>query len=131
MRKPNAAQLRQMRKECQAYPAHLVEIPREAWPNENPRGCFRVLRNRRFLVQVYRDKGHIRLSVTRTEWDERVGRFRDDISWDHLQQLKREAGYGDQCAVEIYPPDEEIVNVANMRHIFLVPEPDFMWRRGQ
>lgn len=30
---------------------------------------------------------------------------------------------------QIYPDDDNIVNVANMRHLWLLPEPPaFMWR---
>jgi hypothetical protein len=45
-------------------------------------------------------------------------------------QLKRECGRGDRDAVEVYPADRDIVNVANMRRLFFPPEPlAFKWRR--
>lgn len=48
-----------------------------------------------------------------------------------LQRLKRECGRGDLDAVEVYPRDCDVVNVANMRHLFvfescLLP---YVWRR--
>lgn len=70
----------------------------------------------------------MRLSINKTShngdtWD-------DNITWDELQKIKNECGYGDACAVEIFPPDESVVNVANMRHLWLLPEPpSFMWNR--
>lgn len=49
----------------------------------------------------------------------------------HLQHLRTEAGYADRCAVEIYPPDQDIVNVANMRHLWIVEMPDFAWKKDK
>lgn len=124
-------QRRFLKRENAKFPFVLVEIPREKWEKVAPSTTVRVLRSRDFLVQVH-ETGHdrcLRLSVCRT--DIQVGgRWKDGISWDDLQRLKREAGYADRDAVEIYPADNDVVNVANMRHIFLTPEPiPFAWRR--
>jgi hypothetical protein len=55
-------------------------------------------------------------------------RFVDGIAWEDLQRLKAEIGKGDYCAVEIYPRDRDLVNVANMRHLWLLPEvPGYCW----
>jgi hypothetical protein len=135
--KPTSAQLRQMKRENLKYPDHLVEIPRDEWPPKvaavQDSGSFalRAYRSRRFLLVVWDQGGVIRLSVMRTEWDERKQRNRDDITWDDLQRLKGEVGYGDRCAVELFPPDDQVVNVANMRHLFITPCPIFMWRDGE
>jgi hypothetical protein len=134
---PSAAQLRELKRTNLSYPKHLVDLPRECWPDMN-RSPFltgsvpvKVMRSRSFMLVVWREANdYFRLSVNRTEWDERQKRFRDDISWDDLQRLKAEAGFGDLCAVEVYPPDEHVVNVANMRHLFLTTELPFMWRRS-
>jgi hypothetical protein len=86
-------------------------------------------RSRGFLLQVFREiDGVQRLSVCRTShnghsWDE-------NITWDDLQRLKAECGRGDRMAVEIYPADRHVVNVANMRHLWVLPEPlSFAWSR--
>jgi hypothetical protein len=137
--KPNAAQLREMRRTNARFPAHLVTIPREQWPDmsQSPHQSGSIVlaayRSKSFLVVVWLElNGFTRLSVNRTEWNERKQRFRDDISWDDLQRLKAEAGFGDMCALEVYPPDEHVVNVSNMRHVFLIPNPPpFMWTRVQ
>jgi hypothetical protein len=43
--------------------------------------------------------------------------------------LKRECGRGDLDALEVYPVDPDIVNVANMRHLFFPPTPlSFKWK---
>ncbi|WP_206431449.1 DUF7694 domain-containing protein [Sphingomonas koreensis] len=134
MLKPNAAQLRQLRRDNAQYSAHLVEVPRADWP---PMPFLEVaerialFRSRQFLVQVVIERtGFTRLSVNRTEWDERANRWREDIGWDDLQRLKGEAGFADRWAVEVFPDDASVVNVANMRHLFLLPEaPAYGWRR--
>lgn len=120
------AQRRRLMADNQKQPVTLREIPREQWP---PRASgatserLRALRSRDFLVQEFRERGHIRLSVNRCEWDVEVDSWREDISWDDLQRLKAEAGYADRWAVEVFPPASEVVNVANMRHIWLLDEP--------
>lgn len=137
--KPTSAQLRQLRKDNLGYPPRLVDLPPEKIP-PLANGPFntgsvslRVMRSRTHCVVLWQEpNGFHRLSVNRTEWDERQGRFRDDISWDDLQRLKEEAGYGAHCAVEVYPPDAAVVNVANMRHLFLLDSPPpFMWKASK
>lgn len=72
-------------------------------------------------------EGRFRLSICRAMVSpERDGTAADGISWDELQELKRQAGFGDRWAVEVYPADESVVNVANMRHLWLMPEP-LLW----
>lgn len=116
-----------MAKENRKYPAHLVEIPREKWPVVPPR-VVAVLRSREFLVQVYRDQEMTRLSVNRAQLTT-GGEWSDRITWDELQRIKRECGYGECDAVEIYPADADIVNVANMRHLWIIPGGvSFAWR---
>lgn len=115
-----------MRAENKRWPEHLVDVPRSQWPPAMPT-LRRVLRSRTYLVQVHLElSGVVRLTICRTM----LGRkgWEDNIPWKDLQRLKREAGYGDHCAVELYPPDEHEVNVANMRHLWVLEEaPDFMW----
>ena len=34
-------------------------------------------------------------------------------------------------AVEVFPADDQVVNVANMRHLWVLPEPlPFAWEKG-
>jgi len=73
----------------------------------------------------------VRLSVLRTSLDT-AGGWQQDITWEELQRLKREAGYGDHDAVEVFPPDADVVNVANIRHLWIL-EPGhlpFAWRKS-
>lgn len=91
-----------------------------------------IFRNRHFLAALYVDEcggtDFIRLTVNRAELLPDGG-WRDGITWDELMAVKRGIGMGDRWMTEIYPPDEEIVNVANMRHLFLVPQPPFAFVR--
>lgn len=124
--KPNAAQLRQLKRDNMRYPAALAPVPWQDWPPARlTEGCrLKVYRSRDFLAQIYEERaGMLRMSVNRTSWCERSSSWREDISWDDLQRLKREAGYGQHWAVEIYPDDRAVVNVANMRHLWLLTEP--------
>lgn len=89
---------------------------------------FEVWRSRDFLVQLYQEPAAVRVTVNRTHAPNGID-WAEGISWDELQRLKAEIGRGDAWAVEIYPADEHVVNVANMRHLWLLTEPlAFGWR---
>lgn len=116
----------------QKWPDQLRAVPESDWPSGRVSagavtvGCWR---SRRFMVQVWQEGDHLRLSIHRTTLGN-DGRWEDGITWDALQRLKREAGYGDRWAVEIYPADHGVVNVANIRHLWLLPAPPpFAWRQ--
>ena len=135
MLNPSPAVIAAIKRENLTFPkTGMVEILQSEWHNpldREPR--LQVWRNRFFLVQMFStDWENVqRLSITRCELDASFQQWRDGISWDDILYLKRECGFAQACAVEIYPPDADLVNVANVRHIWLVP-PDglpFMWRR--
>jgi hypothetical protein len=76
---------------------------------------------------VYLDGGFLRMTVNRTEFVR--GGWAAEITWDELQAVKREIGRAEQWAVEVYPADSGLVNVANMRHLWLLDTaPDFAWQ---
>ncbi|HKY81686.1 MAG TPA: hypothetical protein VJM09_09455 [Sphingobium sp.] len=129
---PSRAALKMMEQENKLYPATaFVDVPRVEWPANPPSGLIRALRSRDFMVQVYEEEGGIlRLSVHRCAYDGATGRWKDGISWDDLQHIKTLVGYGNMPAVEIYPPIADEVNVANIRHLFILPKaPAFMWTK--
>lgn len=82
-----------------------------------------VYLSRNFLVQVFESGDYLRLSVTKCKVGNMLkGRtFADGVSWNELQDIKRQVGLGDRFAVEIYPEDDRIVNDANMRHLWIFP----------
>lgn len=124
------AQRRQLERDNAKQPAALCEVPREHWPMTRACSQLRVLRSRDFLVQEFAANApaKVRLSVCRTSLD--GGRWEDGISWDDLQRLKRECGYGDADAIEVFPSDADVVNVADMRHLWVMAEPlACAWRK--
>lgn len=125
------AQRRQLERDNAKQPDRLQEIPRAQWPANAPPTIMRVFRSRDFLVQEYaHPSAHViaRLSVCRTSIS--GNRWKDGITWDDLQRIKNECGYGDVDAVEIYPADDDVVNVANMRHLWVLDSRiPFAWRK--
>jgi hypothetical protein len=97
-----------------------------------PDGLIEVWRSREFLVQVFQEgDGIVRASINRTSVNSGNGRWLDGISWDELQRVKREIGRGHRDAVEVFPADRDVVNVANMRHLWIFTEPlQYAWRKG-
>jgi hypothetical protein len=118
-----------LRRENDLYGVRLESIDPDTWPENVAENLIAVWRSRDYLVQVFQDDAAVaRLSINRTAIDER-GAWLEGISWSTLQRLKREAGYGDFHAVEIFPADTDVVNVANMRHLWILSEPPaFAWR---
>lgn len=106
----------------------FVKVPKRRWPSQRP-GLTEVYISSEFLVQQLDEgDGVIRLSICRTAMDSSNGRWVDGISWDELQRIKSQVGFGDKCAVEVFPEDSNVVNVANMRHLFVLPDrPSFVW----
>ncbi len=106
---------------ARGWSSDLHQVPRSEWPRHES-GCEEVWRSRDWVVLVYestRSEAE-RITVRRTSGD-------DGITWDELMAIKRAIGRGSSWAVEIYPPDDQIHNVANMRHLWVVERPDFAW----
>ena len=81
----------------------------------------RAWRSKGFLACFYHaalDPTWWRLTVNRTMILD-TGDWVDGITWDELMQVKQECGFGAWWGVEIYPPPEKVVDVANMRHLWL------------
>jgi hypothetical protein len=55
------------------------------------------------------------------------GNWKDGILWDELMEVKTAVGFGERWAVEVFPPDAHLVNVANMRHLWITHRPPFAW----
>jgi len=115
---------RELKKQNRKCSVLLQEVPVKYWPErEQNHDRIAVWRSRDYLVQAYDEScGIIRLSINRTEV--RPDRqWKDGLSWDELQEIKRQCGYGEAYALEVYPRDQDVVNVANMRHLWIMPEP--------
>ena len=73
-------------------------------------------------------------NIPQNQWRNKVIKgepiWDDGISWDQIQEIKSLVGYGDKWAVECFPPDQEVVNVANMRHIWILNNPpEYGWHK--
>lgn len=117
-----------LKKENKSYPDQPVPVPETEWPRREP-GMVALWRSNRFLVQVYvKENGVVRLSICRTEINNR-GQWQENITWEELQEIKNQCGYEHFDAVEVYPRQKDVVNVANMRHLWVFNEPlRFAWR---
>lgn len=126
---PSRQQRRLLEKDNSKQPLALQQVPRNQWP-DHPRSPKEVWRSRDYLVQVYAEANGVeRLSISSTSLQGE--RWADGLSWDDLMMLKRQSGRGDRDALEVYPADRDIVNVANMRHLWLPAEPvAFAWRKS-
>lgn len=102
----------------------LHQVARSNWPEETPPpGCERVFQSKGLIVFDCMAFGGARaLSIQRADG-------REGIPWDVLQWVKGQLGYGAHEAVEVYPPDKLLVNVANVRWLWVLP-PGHLMRNG-
>ncbi len=114
---------RQLERDNAKRPAVLTPVPREQWPFNGDSTRTAVFLSREYLVQVFdEERGVQRVSANRTT-ARPDGRWDDGLTWDEMQEIKRQIGMGDMYAVEVYPRDRDVVNVANMRHLWVLPGP--------
>lgn len=121
---------------ARSFPSHLVRITDFdiSMPKGDP--LIEAWRSSRYMVQVYQVTENIeRLSICHLDFNDDFTRWKDGISWDKIQRLKRECGRGDFEACEMYPIDSDIVDVANMRHLWIMRTGSFKqigigWKRN-
>lgn len=127
---PSRRERRALEADNRARPTKLQRLDEREWAHITTPGIPRVevWRSSGFLLQIFAEPNGVeRLTISRTSI--KGDRWDDEISWDDLQRLKRECGRGERDAVEIYPADKDIVNVANMRHLWLTQaEVPFKWK---
>ncbi len=125
----NREAIKNLKKQNKKYPKFLIEVDEKDWPySSNDIKPDKVWRSRYFLVQMF-NGDQVRLTVNRTMID-RDGHWIGKIRWEELQEIKKQCGFGMLCAVEIYPPEKSIINVANMRHLWILNKaPSFMWEK--
>lgn len=123
-----------LKEENKKFPVEPEDISPEVWKHcgfgQMQKNRIRVLRSREFLIQVFDEgNGLLRMSINRTLMNS-SGDWKDGISWDEIQKLKAQCGYSDREAVEFYPREDDVVNVANLRHIWILEKPlPFGWKK--
>lgn len=75
-------------------------------------GCWR---NNVFSVQAFARGDATQLVVRRHDGGEVHG-------WSDLQRVKNEVVGPDRVAIEVYPRDSDVVDHANLRHLFVLPD---------
>ena len=96
----------------------------------------RAMRNRHYFVQIHRPPAsapHIvcRLSINRAVLNDSGG-WLDGITWESLQAVKAGVGFAGYDALEVYPRQSDLVNVANIRHLWILREPlEWAWGEGR
>jgi len=116
---------------------HLLPLPPdsrwERWQTNpehphTPKGCTECWFSRVYIVQVAqtRHEPWKRLSIRRLNGTE----IREN--WNELWTIKNEIAGEDTTAVEVYPSTTDLVDLAPMRHLFVVPA-DFplpcLWKK--
>lgn len=127
-------QKHQIARENAKWPKHLVEVPFNQWPEivrAAPDRPIRVFRSYSLIVQIFeRDPATgftFRITVNRTVLA--GDKPADGLSWDVLQDVKNQCGFAEFDAVEVYPRERDVVNVTNMRHLFVSDTPlPMVWR---
>lgn len=131
-REQRRARIKANRATVANQPDELRLIPCAEWPQTKPpENLSQVWMSKKYLVQIYTKENQVRVSVNRTTLNKGGERWDDGLSWEELQSIKSQVGYGDFDAVEVYPRDVDVVNVANMRHLWILNKPlGFVWRRS-
>ncbi len=117
---------------ARTYGRSMELVPEDEWPFFPKWETIpvKVWRSKDYLAVLYvqRADGMKRLTVNSvrrmpnrkrksgTDW-------RDGITWDELQRIKNETLGPDVWCVEVYPPESELVNVSNMRHLWPLDRP--------
>lgn len=131
---PTKTEIRRLQKALQTenrdWADRMREVPMAQWSPAMQAAALsldassvpmRTWRSTRFIAVLYDEgpkKPH-RLTVNRAAIDS-TGQFVDGLTWDELMQVKRECGFDKRDALELYPSDASVVNVSNMRHLWIL-----------
>jgi len=107
-------------------PFKMIEVPRDKWDSvrdgNSKADLLKVFKSDRFLVQVRMHNDVVRICVNKVKWTNVGGKpiWADGITWDELQEIKDQCGFRDTWLCEYYPPRDKIINVANIRHLWVL-----------
>ena len=111
-----------MKRQAESRSTQFRPAPRSEWPIQDNPDRKKVWVNNQYLVQEFKEGRNTRLSINRTQLQP-DGHWKQEISWDDIQSIKNQLGYGNRYAIEIYPREQDVVNVANMRHLWVLCTP--------
>lgn len=126
MRRAQASMSRDLVKQ---RPAKLTAIPRTEWPTLEgmTHKPVAVWVSQKYLVQIFDEQPFNGITVMRATVCRVTitnhGQWNAGIEWEELQQIKSDVGFGEWYAMELFPQDSEVVNVANMRHLWMLEKP--------
>lgn len=114
--------MREYRRQCAKWPEYMKA---QVLPEDMQGAVLGAWRSNRHLAVAW-PSDHptvlCRLTVNRADIDEQTGSWLQGISWDDLYRIKNECGYKEYDAVEIFPAEDKLVNVANMRHLWVMKD---------
>lgn len=127
---------RDVAKYVATWPKKLTRFDPKDWPGavseaNHPAAPDEAWRSRAYLVQIRY------LDPTTNGGAEELLHIRRTIhgaplTWDELQVIKRDVGRGDRAAVEVFPEDAHLIDLAEMRHLWIMAQrPAFAWRNVQ
>lgn len=116
--------LKEIEEERNKWPDHLVnitdQIPADLKSYAQKHGVTEVWASKHFRLRIIRHTEVIyRISVHRMTVDVDNDTWKGNISWDEMNELKRQCGRGSINAVERFPPDDELINAGNYRHLWI------------
>lgn len=104
----------------------MTEINKDNWPIMLCAEVIplKVFESTKFLAILYKQRANdlVRLTV-RKKSKKRDGNWEDGITWDELQIIKNECLGEDVECIEVYPKQSDVINVSNMRHLWVLDEP--------
>lgn len=109
------------------FPDHLVSATHLFDDHETTaEKLAEVWASNKFVVLVFEYKTSTnfsgRLHIHRAEMDIVQKRWVGDISWDELQEIKMQCGFGERKAVEFFPKQSELKDTNNVRHLFITKD---------
>jgi hypothetical protein len=123
------AQAALSRRQQKALPVTLTPVREDVWPDIHgmSKKPIAVWQSREFLVQLYDEKAFNGIAVNRATICRVTVETNNDwtanIKWEDIQKIKTDIGFGNWYALEIYPRNCDVVNVANMRHLWMLAAP--------
>lgn len=82
-----------------------------------------VWENDTYSVGAFMDQGFIRLDIIRRD-------MKDGITWDELNWIKNQCGFAEFDACEFFPRQRDVINVANVRHLYITSTPFSVLKRN-